>query len=161
MADIKLSIQRLLEKYPGAYISGSGKRTIEKQIHYVKTRPSEYPKTLRRLFDEFQPDKSTATNGAISSRATGMRTVWLLWKEKFSNPMWPVPCTTPTGFIGAKHGRGTAPSKAVRRPRLTATMPARFISVKMPANFPCFPIPTTVVSAWRSTGFFPTANMKC
>ena len=53
MSNLAQKVRNIVTRHQGAYISGSGKRTIEDQIKYVKQRPSQYPRTLRAAFAAF------------------------------------------------------------------------------------------------------------
>lgn len=53
---MKSIVNSIIRKYPSAKISSEGVRSIEKQMYYVKTRPGQYKKVLRKLFREFDLD---------------------------------------------------------------------------------------------------------
>ena len=77
MSNLKIQIESIIRNYQGTYISGSGKRTIEKQIYYVKTRPSEYPKTLKKVFEDFNLDKSKMNDKEYLKTVYNGKEEWL------------------------------------------------------------------------------------
>lgn len=77
MSNLLNEIKSIISKYPGAYVSGSGKRTIEKQIGFVKSRPSQYPKTLRKVFEEFNLDKTKMNNPSYLKTIYEGKEEWL------------------------------------------------------------------------------------
>lgn len=77
MSNLKTRIRNIINKYEGAYISSSGKRTIEKQMQLVKERPAQYTRTLSKVFKDFQLDRSRMSDPAYLSSVYDGKEVWL------------------------------------------------------------------------------------
>ena len=74
---MKSKIAEIVRRYKGAYISSSGFRTIEEQIKWVKERPSEYPATLNKLFNDFRLDPRKKSDREYLNTIYDGREDWL------------------------------------------------------------------------------------
>ena len=77
MSNLAQKVRNIVTRHQGAYISGSGKRTIEDQIKYVKQRPGQYPRTLRAAFAAFGIEQSKMDDAEFLKTVYSGKDAWL------------------------------------------------------------------------------------
>lgn len=75
--DFKRSIENIIKEYPSTKITSSGRRSVDKQMYFVKKRPTEYPATLRKVFKDFNLDQSKINNNEFLKTVYNGRDNWL------------------------------------------------------------------------------------
>ncbi|PPK88769.1 hypothetical protein CLV84_1740 [Neolewinella xylanilytica] len=73
----KQKLQRILDKYPGAFITDSGIRSVAIQAQFVQARPKQYPKTLRQAVQAFDLDEKKLTDDNYLKTLYKGREAWL------------------------------------------------------------------------------------
>lgn len=70
-------LQQLLDKFPGAYITDSGTRSVATQAKFVTARPKQYPRTLRQAAKAFNLDAKQLADDAFLKTVYDDKQEWL------------------------------------------------------------------------------------
>ena len=73
----KQKLQQLLNKYPGAYITDSGTRSVATQAKFVKARPKQYRQTLRQAAKAFNLDAKKLADDTFLKTVYDDKEEWL------------------------------------------------------------------------------------
>ena len=77
MSNLAQKVRNIVTRHQGAYISGSGKRTIEDQMKFVRERPSQYPVTLRAVFSAYGYDTAKMNDAEFLKTVYSGKDAWL------------------------------------------------------------------------------------